>query len=90
MKETGNNCIVLQGGIIHCERCVAFERPNRKNRFGVTSCTLSCNSVCGSTVVFGTTTSLCNMPLVVFQKYEIWDPCELRHIYGSLITITEC
>jgi len=69
---------------------MALERPKRKNIFGVTSCTLSCNSLCGSNVVSGTIISLCNMPSLVFQKYEIWGPCDLKLICGSLIRINEC
>jgi hypothetical protein len=88
-KETGKNCRGLQGGISLCERCVALEVQKRKRWFGVTSCTLSCNSVCGSIIVSGAITSLCNMSSVVFQKYEIWGPCDLKHIYGSLIRNNE-
>jgi len=90
MERAGKICRVLQSGISHCEICVALGGPKRKNRFRVTSCILSCNSVCGSIVVSGAVTSLCNMPSVVFQKYEIWGPCNLKHIYGSLIRINEC
>jgi len=71
MERAGRNCRELQSGISHCESCVVLEGPKRKNRFGVTSCTLSYNSVCGSNVVAGAITSLCNMPSVVFQKYDI-------------------
>jgi len=60
-KEAGKNYRDLHSGISHWERFVAFEGPKQKNKFGVKFCTLSCNSVCGSIVVSGAITSLCNM-----------------------------